>query len=480
MNKKSKRLLTIGGFVAAVFILSSCTASFCAPADKAHMLYNLDSGLVENDQQELVYNDNLNAIITKARDTNGYAVPSMDFFVRLDEEVLELANTYYTQYINALPTDAAEKVAYPTLTPEQINEKSLEKYGHLKFVGQYDEDTHLALAPNNGNDLWANMDYWVYELGQELGIENVPNSDFYTFYKAELNTKIARNRACIAITDGQYGPDGQKIPVTAKTWAESFAGGAHLIEGLLVYPIAAFIEVLTAAFGAGGWGQVWAIVIVTVAVRSIMLLVTLKSTISQQKMQALQPELAKLQQKYPNSNTNNAEKQALANAQMALYKKNNVNPLSTILVMFVQFPIFIAVWGAMTGSASLASDAVLGLNLNAELGSSIMANFFTSGWWTAVALFLLMAASQFVSTRISQWLSKGRVKKEVQKTTANPAADKQQSQMKMVTWFMFIMIIVMSWTLPAAMGIYWLIGALISIAQAIITDYILKSKRSKK
>ena len=69
-----------------------------------------------------------------------------------------------------------------------------------------------------------------------------------------------------------------------------------------------------------------------------MILVTLKSTISQQKMQALQPELSKIQQKFPNSNTNQYEKQALANAQMALYKKNGVNPLSSILVMFVQFP----------------------------------------------------------------------------------------------------------------------------------------------
>ncbi|MGE4341637.1 MAG: YidC/Oxa1 family membrane protein insertase [Bacilli bacterium] len=461
MNKKNKRLLTIGGLITAVFVLSGCTASFCAPADTAHMLYNEDRGLittVEGETTTYTYNDNLQAIIEKAED-QGFAVPTQAFWIRLDEEVLSLANSFYTP-------DAQ-------LSAEENNQEALRLFGHYKFLG-----TKEVMSANDGTDLWGNFDYWVHSIGQEIGIENAPTTDFKAFYKQELTTKVAAYRACIAITEGQYGSDGEKITVTAKDWGYAFSRGP--IEGLLVYPIAAFVEVLTSAFGAGGIGQVWAILIVTVVVRTLMILVTLKSTISQQKMQALQPELSKIQQKFPNSNTNQYEKQALANAQMALYKKNGVNPLSSILVMFVQFPIFIAVWGAMTGSASLASDAVLGLNLNAQLGSAMMSNWFSPGWWTAVGLFLLMAVAQFIATRITQWLTKGRVKKDVVKTTTNPAADKQQSQMKMITWFMFIMIIVMSWSLPAAMGIYWLVGALISIAQAVITHIVLEKKRTKK
>lgn len=461
MNKKNKRLFTIGGLIAAVFVLSGCTASFCAPADTAHMLYNEDSGLIKTvvgSETTYVYKDNLKSIIDKAED-QGFAVPAQTFWIRLDEEVLALANNYYTP-----STD---------LNAEENNKEALKTLGYLKFLG-----TKNSSAASKGEDLWGNFDYWVYSIGQEIGIENAPTTDFKAFYKTELTRKVSAYRACIAITEGQYGPEGEKITVTAKDWGYAFSRGP--VEGLLVYPIAAFVETLSISFGAGGIGQVWAILIVTVVVRTLMILVTLKSTVSQQKMQALQPELAKIQQKFPNSNTNQYEKQALANAQMALYKKNNINPLSSILVMFVQFPIFISVWGAMTGSASLASDAVLGLNLNSQLGSAMMANFFTPGWWTALSLFLLMAVAQFIATRISQWLAKGRVKKDVAKTTSNPAADKQQSQMKMMTWFMFIMIIVMSWSLPAAMGVYWLVGALISIAQAIITHVILEKKRLKK
>lgn len=454
MNKKNKRLLTIGGLITAVFVLSGCTASFCSPADTAHMLYNADSGLVKVDD-ELVYNDNLNKIVNDAL-AQGYAVPSKTFWIELDEAVLDLA--YYTAGIAKDPAKDSEVLA---------------QHGYLKYLGAENQ-----LEAVKGDLIWGNFDYWVYSIGIDIGIENVPTTDFAAFYKQQMTAKVSAYRACIAISDGEYGPDGQKIVVGAKDWSYAFSRGP--IEGLLVYPIAAFVEMLTAVFGAGGLGQVFAILITTVTVRSIMILATLKSTASQQKMQALQPELAKIQQKYPNSNTNQYEKQALANAQMALYKKNKINPLSSILVLFVQFPIFIAVWGAMTGSASLASDSILGLNLAAQLGSSMTAAFFSQGWWTAVVLFLLMAASQFVSTRMTQWLTKSRVKKEVVKTTVNPAADKQQSQMKMITWFMFIMIVVMSWTLPAAMGIYWLVGALISIAQAVITHIVLEKKRLKK
>ena len=42
---------------------------------------------------------------------------------------------------------------------------------------------------------------------------------------------------------------------------------------------------------------------------------------------------------------------------------------------------------------------------------------------------------------------------------------------------MFIMIIFMSFSLPAAMGVYWFAGAIISIAQTLIVHYAMKGKK---
>lgn len=458
MNKNKKRILKFGALAAGLFVLSACTASFCSPTDIGHMLYMQDNGVrQEVVDEEIVqsFSPTLQEIITGA-EGQGFAVPSLTYYEKLDEKVLNFA----------LEKFDAEK---GDLTGDALNQAALKKYGYLKFMGDKD-----SLVPTTGIVLWGNWTLWNNEIAQEIGIENVPDRDFGNYYKTQIYNKIKANRACIALYDGEYGPDEHKVPVQGKTWKDAFNKG--LIEGLFVYPIAAFIEILTKAFGAGGWGQIWAILITTVTVRGLLILATLKQTIGAQKMQALQPELAKIQQKYPNSDKNQYEKQAMAQAQMALYKKHGVNPLGSILVMLLQFPIFIAVWGAMTGSASLASDAVLGLNLNAELGRSMISGWFSSGWWTAWVLFLIMTAAQFVSTKLSTWLNKSK-QKDVIKTTANPAADKQAKQSKMMMNIMFIMIIFMSFTLPAAMGVYWFVGALISITQTVIVHYTMKGKK---
>jgi YidC/Oxa1 family membrane protein insertase len=457
MNKKNKHIWQIGALVAGLFVLSSCTASFCSARDVGYMLYAQDAGLVTKiveGTETKVHNPVLQKIITDAQG-QGFATPTLEYYEKLDQKVLDFAIANFNN------TDG--------LVGDELNAAALKKNGYLKFLGT----KGATVATADGNELWVNWTIWNKEIGNEIGYENVPDRDFSNFYKTQIYNKIKANRACIALYDGEYGPEGHKVPVEAKTWKGAFKKG--FIEGLLVYPVAALLEFLTKSFGAGGWGQIGAILITTLIVRGLLILLTLKQTIGAQKMQTLQPELAKIQQKYPNSDTNQYERQALAQAQMALYKKHGINPLGSLLVMFIQFPIFIAVWGAMTGSASLASDSVLGLNLNAQLGQSMINNWFHGGWWTAWVLFLIMTAAQFVSTKLSTWLNKSK-QKEIGKTTANPAADKQQRQSKMIMNIMFIMIVFMSFTLPAAMGVYWFIGALISIAQTVIVHYVMKGK----
>ena len=233
-----------------------------------------------------------------------------------------------------------------------------------------------------------------------------------------------------------------------------------------------------------GVGQILAVLVATAVIRLFFMLVTLPSTISQQKMQFLQPELTKLQQKYPNANTNNYEKQKMAQAQMALYKKYKVHPFSSMLVMIIQFPIFISVWNALTGSASLSRDAVLGLRLSDTIWN-VLTDFTAwpsnAGWWTALVLILLMSASQILSMFVPQWMNKSRIK-TVGKTKNSASADQTNKTMKYTQIFMTVMIIIMGFNLPSAMGVYWFAGALFSIAQSVIMHFVFinKSKKGKQ
>ena len=64
--------------------------------------------------------------------------------------------------------------------------------------------------------------------------------------------------------------------------------------------------------------------------------------------------------------------------------------------------------------------------------------------------------------------------------TKNPAQNQQQNQMKMFTYIMMAMIILMGFTLPSAMGVYWFVGALFSIVQTLVVEKITSSKTKKK
>jgi membrane protein insertase, YidC/Oxa1 family, C-terminal domain len=357
------------------------------------------------------------------------------------------------------------------------------RYGYSKF---YDSDSPAKQ--------YSYIEKWNDEITKSNGANYAMNSDFLKIYESTLTSKISALKTCISITDnGLYGhissdPLNETVPITNKAVGGFFAGWGNafsqhgFLEGLLVYPIAYGVESLSHSFGMNGWGQIWAVLLITIIIRAIFMLITMPSTMSQQKMTYLQPEIAKLQQKYPNSTTNQYEKQRFAQAQMALYKKNKVHPFMSMLIIVFQFPLFICVWNALTGSASLSSDSVLGLYLSDTIWN-VLSNVSgwpnLAGWWTALVLIILMSAAQIVSMLLPQMLNKRRMK-DVKKTTASAAADQSQKQMKMMSWIMTAFVIFMGFTLPSAMGVYWFAGALFQIIQTFITQAIMNKTMKKK
>lgn len=538
LEKRTKfKLLGVFGLLAGAVMLSSCVSNFCSDVEKARIAYPYEQGVtVYVDGQSAVpqeYRDNglafnpiegntelwayipvnptgyfaankasfLNTKILAAAKQNGIATPSYDYFKQLDQKVLETA-------ISAAKADGIT-VNEATLTAAQINPFSiadctgnekgvtenkdsiLRNYGYLKFVT---EKKDSATAKNTVTFDFGNWQKWNDEIEQKIenekpgsGSSNVPNAEYVTIYKKVFNDLTANIRTCITTKEGsygQYGPDSNwSIKMETITWGDAWSHG--LFEGLIVYPVSVLMDSLSNAFdpGLSGVGQIWALVITTIIVRAFVTLLTFKSTMDQQKMQALQPQLARIQAKYPNSNTNKAEQAKLSQETMTLYKRNNINMFSSIIALFVQFPVFISVWGALQGSAALSSGQVLGLRLSDTI-ASVLGNFSgawyanANGWWTAAILFVLMAAIQFVAMKLPQWITTKRTKK-MSKTSANPAAEKSNKTMKNVSWIMLIMTIVMGFMLPAAMGVYWAIGGLVQMAQTAITQTIMARKQRK-
>jgi len=78
----------------------------------------------------------------------------------------------------------------------------------------------------------------------------------------------------------------------------------------------------------------WAIVAITTMIKLIFWPLTQASTRSMKRMQALQPEIKKLQEKYKD------DPQKLSQKQLEFWRKNKVNPMGGCLPMFLQIPVF--------------------------------------------------------------------------------------------------------------------------------------------
>lgn len=90
-----------------------------------------------------------------------------------------------------------------------------------------------------------------------------------------------------------------------------------------------------------------AIIMLTVAVRSCMFPLSRKQALSAQKMQELQPEIKRINEKYKNE----AEKKM--RAQQELFRQHNYHPLGGCLLAFVQLPIFVGLYRSLSVDVSL-------------------------------------------------------------------------------------------------------------------------------
>jgi YidC/Oxa1 family membrane protein insertase len=86
----------------------------------------------------------------------------------------------------------------------------------------------------------------------------------------------------------------------------------------------------------GSWG--WSIILLTFTVRIIILPLTFKGVKSMQRLQTLQPEIKRIQERYKE------DKQRMNQEIMAFYQREKVNPLGSCMPLILQIPFFIALF----------------------------------------------------------------------------------------------------------------------------------------
>ena len=94
-----------------------------------------------------------------------------------------------------------------------------------------------------------------------------------------------------------------------------------------------------------------AIAMLTLAVMIVLTPLTLKGTRSMMIMQALQPEMKKLQAQYKD------DRQKLNEELLKFYKENNINPLGGCLPLLIQLPVFLILYRVIAGLTYIPAAA---------------------------------------------------------------------------------------------------------------------------
>ena len=269
--------------------------------------------------------------------------------------------------------------------------------------------------------------------------ETVKKQDVVFSPKSEEETKYK-----------DYKPEDEII-IPKTTFKESLDEG--WFNGLIVYPIAQLINIIASVTDAGV-----GIIATTLIIQILIFLLSLKSQVASQKMQAIQPEVNKIQAKYAGRTDQNAKMQQAQELQ-ALYSKHKINPFGTMLIMFIQLPVLFGMYNATLRAYSVVTGSFMGLNLV----TTPMQGMKTSLWY--LVMFVAMLLFQFLSFKMPQWLQAHRKKKShvKEKKYAQPAQTNGfANSMNMIV----IAFLSINW--PSAMSFYWLVSSVVRVIQNLV------------
>lgn len=175
----------------------------------------------------------------------------------------------------------------------------------------------------------------------------------------------------------------------------------------------------------------FAIILLTLLIRSIMFPLQFKSFRSMKKMQKIQPELTKLKEKFKD------DPQRMQKETMAAFKKAGANPLGGCLPLVAQMPIFFAFYQVLYNAEEFVGSPFIGWIVDL----SVKDPYFL--------LPVLMACAMFVQTRLNP------------SPTADPTQKKVMLLMPLV--FGFIMK-----DLPAGLNLYMFTSTIYGVGQQLL------------
>jgi YidC/Oxa1 family membrane protein insertase len=273
-------------------------------------------------------------------------------------------------------------------------------------------------------------------------------------YKNRANISTRLTSTPVTLAAGESTTEGFRFfagPKDPEVLAE------YKMQSLIVYgwfgfvsrPMTALLHVLRYV---GGFGL--AIVLLTVVVRLCMFPLSRKQVMGAQKMQQLQPEMKKLQEKYKE------DRPTLAKKQQELFRKHNYNPLSGCLVLFVQLPIFIGLYRAVSIDIELRDQGLFGQSI--RWCSNLTAPDMLVNWSSWMPGFIQGMLGPYLNILPLFTVVLFLVQ---QKMFMPPPADDTAAMQQKVMTFMMIFIGFMFYKVASGLCVYFIVSSLWGIIE---------------
>jgi YidC/Oxa1 family membrane protein insertase len=202
----------------------------------------------------------------------------------------------------------------------------------------------------------------------------------------------------------------------------------------LVVPLLQALKWINGYLGNYGWS----IVALTVFINVLIFPLRHRSMVSMRKMQAVQPEVKLIQDRYAKYKITDPERQKMNQEMMALYKQRGVNPASGCVPMLLTMPVLFAFYAMLGASIELRGAPFFGWLHDLSMKDPY---YITP---------ILMGGTMFWQQRMMP-------------STADPVQQKMFLLMPVVFTFMFLQA-------PSGLVVYWFVSNLLAIGQQYTTN----------
>lgn len=207
------------------------------------------------------------------------------------------------------------------------------------------------------------------------------------------------------------------------------------------------------------------IILFTIVVYLLMYPLNSKQQKSSRLMNKINPEIKAIQKKYKGK-TDQASQMKMNQETQEVYAKYGISPFSGCLPLLVTLPIMWCLYRVILNITDYIPALGEG-NANIFLGLDIDESpltYFNSGThrfgWLAFIIPVLAVLFQFLNTKLLQ----------VKNDDKNAEQDSMASSMKMMNYFMPFMSGFFCLSLPMAIGLYWVIGSIFRVVQALLVN----------